>query len=109
MAEFTGAERDADQSELFIALVAAVGTDVGLVADQVATQLDVYGYESELLRLSDYLAEQADPTFRGKPLDEEVWEAMTAGDELRNAWERSDALGACPSNRDQHDFGPFRG
>jgi len=92
VAEFTGAERDADQSELFIALVAAVGTDVGLVADQVATQLDVYGYESELLRLSDYLAEQADPTFRGKPLDEEVWEAMTAGDELRNAWERSDAL-----------------
>jgi len=92
VAEFTGAERDADQSELFIALVAAVGTDVGLVADQVATQLDVYGYESELLRLSDYLAEQAAPTFRGKPLDEEVWEAMTAGDELRNAWERSDAL-----------------
>lgn len=92
MAEFTGAERNADQGELIIALVAAVGTDVGLVGDQIATQLDEYGYQSQALRLSEYLAEQADPTFRGKLFDEELWEAMTAGDELRDAWERSDAL-----------------
>jgi hypothetical protein len=38
-----------------------------LVADQVATQLDEYGYSREILRLSDYLAEQAAADFRGKP------------------------------------------
>lgn len=92
MAEFTGAERGADQSELIVALVAAVGTDVGLVGDQVATRLAEYAYEAQILRLSDYLAEQADADFRGKSFDEELWDAMTAGDELRNAWERSDAL-----------------
>lgn len=92
MAEFTSFERGADQGELFIALVAAVGTDVGLVAAQVATGLEQYAYEAHPLRLSDYLAEQAAQSFRGKLFDEELWEAMTAGDELRNAWERSDAL-----------------
>lgn len=85
------AEQSVDQNE-FIALVAAVGTDVGLVADQIATQLDEYGYSSQLLRLSDYLAERAKESFRGKPFDEELWEAMSAGDELRQAWDRSDAL-----------------
>jgi deoxycytidylate deaminase len=81
-----------DQTELFIALVAAVGTDVGLVGDQVATQLDEYGYNAQVLRLSDYLAEQADEDFRSKYFDEQLWDAMTAGDRLRQKWDRSDAL-----------------
>jgi len=70
-------EPGAAQSELVIALVAAVGTGIGMVGDQVATQLDEYDYRTHVLRLSDYLAEQAEPTFRGKPFDEELWEAMT--------------------------------
>jgi cytidine deaminase len=82
----------ADQTELVVALVAAVGTDVGLVGDQVATQLDEYGYTSHPLRLSDYLAEQADADFRNQPFDEALWDAMTVGDDLRQTWERSDAL-----------------
>jgi len=81
-----------DQTELFIALVAAVGTDVGLVGDQVATQLDDYGYTSHLLRLSNYLAEQVGEDFQSKPFDEALWDAMTAGDRLRQAWDRNDAL-----------------
>lgn len=81
-----------DQTELVIALVAAVGTDIGIVSDQVATQLDEYGYTHQVLRLSDYLAEQAQTSFRGKPFDEELWEAMSAGDELRQAWDHNDAL-----------------
>lgn len=85
-------ERDPGETELFIALVAAVGTDIGLLGDQVATQLAEYDYTSQLLRLSDYLAEQAAENFRGKPFDEELWEAMSAGDELRDSWERGDAL-----------------
>jgi deoxycytidylate deaminase len=81
-----------DHSELVIALAAAVGTDVGMVADQVATELTAYEYVSHILRLSDYLNEQADEGFRGKPFDEEVWDAMTEGDKLRQRWERDDAL-----------------
>jgi cytidine deaminase len=87
-----GSATHADQTELVIALVAAVGTDIGLVSDQLATQLDEYGYTHQVLRLSDYLEEQADTSFRGKPLDEEIWEAMSAGDELRQAWDHNDAL-----------------
>ena len=85
-------EKRADQSELFIGLVAAVGTDVGMIADQLAIQLDEYGFTGHILRLSDYLAEQADTDFREKPFDEALADAMTAGDELRRKWQRDDAL-----------------
>lgn len=79
-------------SELVIALVAAVGTDVGHVAEQVATKLAAYNYQSDVFRLSDYLAEQADEDYRGKPFDEQLWDAMSAGDKLRETWDRDDAL-----------------
>jgi hypothetical protein len=52
-----------DQNELVIALVAAVGTDVGMVAEEIAIELSEYAYESELLRLSNYLAEEFDQDF----------------------------------------------
>jgi len=81
-----------DQTELFIALVAAVGTDVGMIIEEVGIELAEYGYEVHTLRLSDYLAEQAVVDFRKKKFDEHLWEAMTAGDELRASWDRSDAL-----------------
>ncbi len=81
-----------DHTELFVALVAAVGTDQAMVIEELGTLLTSYGYTSETLRLSDYLAEQVEHTFRGRPLDEEIWEAMTAGDELRQKWDRNDAL-----------------
>jgi hypothetical protein len=82
-----------DQTELFVALVAAVGTDVGMIADQVAIQLDEYDYTVDSLRFSNYLAEHAQTSFwNDKPFDEGLWEAMTAGDELRRSWERDDAL-----------------
>lgn len=83
----------ADQTELFIALVAAVGTDVGMVSEEVGVELAEYGYTVHPLRLSEYLAEEADEDFRKKKnFDEQLWDAMTAGDELRALWNRSDAL-----------------
>lgn len=82
----------ADQTELFIALVAAVGTDLEMVAYELRIGLAKYDYEVHPLRLSEYLAEQAAEDFRDKPFDEYVWEAMTAGDQLRAAWGRGDAL-----------------
>lgn len=81
-----------NSNEIVIALVAAVGTDLDLLVDQIATHLSEYGYETHNLRLSEYLAEHAQADFRSLPFDEKVWEAMTAGDELRQDWKRSDAL-----------------
>lgn len=82
-----------DQNELVIALVAAVGTDVGTVAQLLAIELNRYAYDSELLRLSDYLAEEFGKSFfKDEPFDEALWEAMSAGDTLRNEWRRGDAL-----------------
>jgi hypothetical protein len=81
-----------DATELIVALVAAVGTDLGMIVDQVRIVLNQYGFETIPLRLSDYLAEEAGESFVDKPFDEAVWNAMTAGDELREAWGRGDAL-----------------
>ena len=82
----------ADQTELFIALVAAVGTDVGMVSEEVAIELAEYAYDVHPLRLSEYLAEEAGEDFSKKKFDEQLWDAMTAGDQLRALWDRSDAL-----------------
>lgn len=81
-----------DPTELFVALVAAIGTDVGMVSDQLRIGLKKYAYTVHPLRLSDYLAEQSEEDFRRKPFDERVWEAMNAGDQLRADWGRGDAL-----------------
>ena len=82
----------ANHSELVIALVAAVGTEVELVVEQIATQLDGYHFDSEPLRLSDYLAEQAGEPYTDRPFDEQLWAAMSEGDKLRERWDRNDAL-----------------
>jgi deoxycytidylate deaminase len=79
-------------TELVVALVAAVGTDVGMVAEQVAVELTSFSYDSEVFHLSDYLAEQADHSYDAAPFDEKLWAAMSEGDSLRQSWERNDAL-----------------
>lgn len=82
-----------DQNELVIALVAAVGTDVDIVADELAVELSEFKYGSKLLRLSGYLAEEfGQDFFATKKFDEALWDAMTVGDTLRNDWKRGDAL-----------------
>lgn len=81
-----------DQSELVIALVSAVGTDVAMACDHIATELDRYSYTTTTCRLSRFLEELTGTPFAGLPFDEEVWEAMNAGDKLREGWERNDAL-----------------
>src|SRR5690242_192981 len=81
-----------DQSELVVALVAAVGTDVSMVCDHIATELDSYSYTTTTCRLSRFLEELTGASFVGLRFDEEVWEAMSAGDKLRERWKRNDAL-----------------
>lgn len=76
-----------DHNELIIALVAAVGTDVGLIGAEVAIELSEYDYETIPLRVSEYLADEAGvDLFAEKMFDEAVWDAMSAGDELRQKW-----------------------
>ena len=86
----------ADQTELFIALVSAVGTDIRVVGEELEAELRAYEFEPRLLRLSEYLAEMAGEMgiedFRGLPFDEKIWSAMSAGDKLRETWGRGDAL-----------------
>jgi cytidine deaminase len=82
----------AEQTELFVALVAAVGTDVGMIGEEVAIELAEYAYKVHPLRLSEYLAEEAGEDFSEKMFDEQLWDAMTAGNQLRTSWDRSDAL-----------------
>jgi deoxycytidylate deaminase len=91
MGEMDEADYPPDVAELIIALVAAVGTDVGMVSDEIKVALRSYEYQAIPLRLSHYLQEVTPEEF-SKDLDEWLWDAMTAGDELRSRWERSDAL-----------------
>jgi hypothetical protein len=85
-------EMQATDSELFIALVAAVGTDLGMLTTEFETELTAYGYTTHQIRLSDFLAELQGHDFTGLPFDERLWAAMDAGNQLRRDWGRGDAL-----------------
>jgi len=91
MGEVDEAGYPRDAADLVIALVAAVGTDVGMVSDEMKVALRSYEYKVIPLRLSHYLQEVTPEDF-SEDLDQWLWDAMTAGDELRSRWERSDAL-----------------
>src|SRR4051794_22668122 len=80
-------------SELFIGLVAAVGTNIELVITELESELAGYHFDSTLLRLSSYLeAHFPDRQLASKPYDVRIHDSMTAGDDLREAWQRNDAL-----------------
>lgn len=96
-------------------LVAPVGTDIETVIDLLCSELTDYGYASEALRLSDYLAELEDvEDFRSLPYDERLWAGMTAGDGLRRSWGQGDALALWAisdinATRDAHSKGDIEG
>ena len=91
-------------TELFIALVGPIGTDLRGVAQELANQLRSYEYRSRRIGLSDFLPsltwsslpDVPEDIARGirsdDPYDERVWALMTAGDSLRGAWQHSGAL-----------------
>jgi deoxycytidylate deaminase len=83
------------QTELFIGLVGAVGTELHATEAALKTVLAYYGYHSSVLRLSAYLDQLEWPEPRDlpdEPFDVHVWEHMRAGTDLRKQWERGDAL-----------------
>jgi deoxycytidylate deaminase len=81
-----------EDSEIVIALVCPLGTNVEMVLNELSTELNEYGYSSSVHRLSDFFAEVSGTDFSHLPFDERLDAAMTAGDELRVRWGRGDAL-----------------
>jgi hypothetical protein len=80
-------------SELVIGLVGAVGADLELVVTDIALALGDYGYGHEEIRLSKLLSGlDWEEELPAEPLDEHIWTHMDAGNKLRFAWKRGDAL-----------------
>lgn len=82
----------ARETELLIALVAAVGTDLGMLTTELSTELTEYGFTTRCIRLSNFLEELRGETFSDLPFDERLYQAMDAGNALRREWGRGDAL-----------------
>jgi deoxycytidylate deaminase len=81
-----------EDSEIVVALICPLGTNIEMVLDELSTELNEYGYRSSIHRLSEFFAEVGGADFSGLPFDERLDAAMTAGDELRARWGRGDAL-----------------
>ncbi len=82
--------------ELFIGLVGAVGTDLSLVADQLAQELRRVNYAPELLRLSKLISKCAKyrelETLVDGFEDVRINAFMDAGDDFRRTAQRGDAV-----------------
>lgn len=88
----------ADETEIFIALVAALGTDITMVGTELKTELTSYEFTTVPLRVSEYFADLGGADLDGLLFDERLDAAMTAGDELRGRWRRGDALALAAIN-----------
>lgn len=81
-------------TELVIGLVGAVGTDLPALVTTLGDQLDLVGYTSEVIRLSELLDDL--DRYRGKlnqgSLFEQYSAKMDAGTELREVTGRGDSL-----------------
>lgn len=88
------------ETELVIALVGAVGTDLPAVIDEIGLALDEFGYETTTVGLSELLHElDWERELCDKPLDEHIATHMDGGDKLRELWERPDALAMLAAQR----------
>ncbi len=82
-----------DNPELFIGLVASVGTDHGLITEILQEALKSFGYQSRVIRVAQLL--HAFPRFRNlpaEPADDYIDSHQRAGDEFREVTKRKDAL-----------------
>jgi len=98
-------EQDGEQqlppdSELVIGLVGAAGVDLGAVAGDLRAELAQFGYRALDLHLSDaFVAFNWSAPLVDEPYDERIWSYMTAGNELRERWQRPDAMALLAVNR----------
>jgi deoxycytidylate deaminase len=81
------------QTELVIGLVGPVGIDLSEVFSSLATVLTRFKYECHHIHLSDQLrAMDWDEELVEEPADERLWSYMSAGNRLREMWDRDDAF-----------------
>ena len=76
-------------TELFIGLVAPIGTDLDAVVRELERLLARFSYGATHVRLSEFLSHLSWPEprdFSGLPYDERTWQAMDAGNDLRELW-----------------------
>ncbi|MGH2973613.1 MAG: deaminase [Solirubrobacterales bacterium] len=93
----TAATGDATQpnTELLLAVVGPIGTDLRLVCAEIERGLSGYSYATSHVALSSFFSKL---TWRPRrpipeePYDERVWAGMDAGNALRKKWGRDDAL-----------------
>jgi deoxycytidylate deaminase len=85
---------DRDDSELIIGIVAPVGSEKSIVIDELKDSLRSFGYESELIKLSQFLkeVELKETTLVDTPEFERVKSYMDAGNEVRETMDSKDAL-----------------
>lgn len=85
----------APQTELIIGLVGAVGIDLTAIVTSLKAVLSGFDYRCHDLHLTDLLRDLdwTDVPLIEEPLDERLDSYMTAGDKLRERWERDDAFG----------------
>jgi deoxycytidylate deaminase len=76
-----------------IGLVGPVGIDLGAVYAHLAKVLTAFEYECHDIHLSDQLRElDWQEPLVDEPADERLWSYMSAGNRLRQSWERDDAF-----------------
>lgn len=87
-------EHQVAEAELVFGLVGALGTDMERVGEELHLALDRAGYSTGEVRLSSLLREidWPKPLKKDAKLDAYIAAHMDAGDSLRRAWKRPDAL-----------------
>ncbi|MFY9745597.1 MAG: anti-phage dCTP deaminase [Acidobacteriaceae bacterium] len=88
-----GTGQSTSGSELFIGLVAPVGTDHDLLTEILKDSLKSLGYKTEVIRLAQLL--HVYPRYNAlpeNPLDEYIESHQNAGDDFREIIQRADAL-----------------
>jgi cytidine deaminase len=82
-------------SEIFIGLVGAVGTNLSVVTDVIKEELSRLNYKTEVIRLSDilkFIPKYNDKRKDGLPEDQRIQSLMKAGDDLRESTKAGEAL-----------------
>lgn len=87
------------QAELVFGLVGAVGIDLGSLVSELSYVLSGFAYRAHDIHLTDQLSElDWDCELEQGPYDERVWSFMSAGNTLRERWNRLDAFGFLAMN-----------
>jgi deoxycytidylate deaminase len=81
------------RTELVIGLVGAVGIDLASLVAELQSVLSEFDYRAHNIHLTSQLRDlQWTHELVEDPYDERTWSYMSAGDDLRKAWDRPDAF-----------------